>query len=61
MIESPDVTGTEVAETDYEWQRTYLLHEMRTVRAKARLGHQVVGERRTLIKTMALLRKGRGS
>jgi hypothetical protein len=45
--------------TDYERERNQLLHEMRTIRAKVRLGHVVVGERRTILKTLALLRKAR--
>lgn len=44
---------------NYETQRYHLLHEMRTIRAKARLGLQTSGERRVAIKTMALLRKNR--
>jgi hypothetical protein len=46
--------------TEYENERYHLLHEMRTLRAKARLGLQTAGERRTIIKTMVLLRKGEG-
>lgn len=44
---------------DYANERYYLLHEMRTLRAKKRLGLQVAGERKTVIKAMAALRKAR--
>jgi hypothetical protein len=43
----------------YENERYHLLHEMRTIRAKKRLGLQVAGERRHIIRTMVALRKVR--